>query len=228
MTSDRDNSKKTKIKVTKNGPYLISGRTNIGQQNIATDEENSAIKYETTREYPTRESCTLCRCGQSNNKPFCDGTHTKINFDGTETAGDENYLAKPNIVEGDVLKLFDVEKLCASARVCHRDGGIWELVKQSSAPRAERTACEEASDCPSGRLTVQDKRTGRVLEPALEPSIMLLEDPAMKVSGPIWVRGGIPIESAKGKTYVVRNRVTLCRCGNSANKPFCDSSHYPE
>ena len=34
--------------------------------------------------------------------------------------------------------------------------------------------------------------------------------------------------SAEGKLYEVRNRVTLCRCGKSTNKPFCDSSHYPE
>ena len=43
--------------------------------------------------------------------------------------------------------------------------------------------------------------------------------------GPIWVRGGIPVASADGKTYEVRNRLTLCRCGRSANKPFCDGSH---
>jgi CDGSH-type Zn-finger protein len=45
------------------------------------------------------------------------------------------------------------------------------------------------------------------------------------VSGPIWVRGGIEIESAEGHAYQVRNRVTLCRCGKSQNKPFCDGSH---
>ncbi|UCF09264.1 MAG: CDGSH iron-sulfur domain-containing protein, partial [Thermoplasmata archaeon] len=43
--------------------------------------------------------------------------------------------------------------------------------------------------------------------------------------GPIWVRGRIPIESADGHIYEIRNRVTLCRCGWSSNKPFCDSSH---
>ncbi|MHB8164175.1 MAG: CDGSH iron-sulfur domain-containing protein [Methanoregula sp.] len=30
---------------------------------------------------------------------------------------------------------------------------------------------------------------------------------------------------ADGKPYTVRNRVTLCRCGKSGNKPFCDGSH---
>ncbi|HET8688843.1 MAG TPA: CDGSH iron-sulfur domain-containing protein [Methanosarcina sp.] len=39
------------------------------------------------------------------------------------------------------------------------------------------------------------------------------------------MRGGIPIESADGKQYEIRNRVTLCRCGKSRNKPFCDGSH---
>jgi CDGSH-type Zn-finger protein len=48
------------------------------------------------------------------------------------------------------------------------------------------------------------------------------------VSGPIWVRGGISVYSGQGMLYEVRNRVTLCRCGKSTNKPFCDSSHYPE
>jgi CDGSH-type Zn-finger protein len=56
----------------------------------------------------------------------------------------------------------------------------------------------------------------------------VIEDPQMGVSGPIWVRGGIPVEAVNGKAYEIRNRVTLCRCGKSSNKPFCDSSHYPE
>ena len=73
-----------------------------------------------------------------------------------------------------------------------------------------------------------DKQTGKVVEPKLAKSIVLIEDPAMGVSGPVWVRGGVPVESADGKTYHVRNRLTLCRCGKSKNKPFCDSSHYPE
>src|SRR6266536_1245907 len=43
--------------------------------------------------------------------------------------------------------------------------------------------------------------------------------------GPLWVRGGVPVEAADGFEYEVRNRVTLCRCGYSKNKPFCDGSH---
>jgi CDGSH-type Zn-finger protein len=63
------------------------------------------------------------------------------------------------------------------------------------------------------------------VEPSLAPSIGLVHDTAKKIGGPIWVRGGIPVVGADGKEYEVRNRVTLCRCGASGNKPFCDGSH---
>ena len=46
-----------------------------------------------------------------------------------------------------------------------------------------------------------------------------------KVSGPLWVKGGVAIEASDGFAYETRNRVTLCRCGRSSNKPFCDGTH---
>jgi len=39
------------------------------------------------------------------------------------------------------------------------------------------------------------------------------------------VRGGVRVVAADGEDYEVRNRQTLCRCGQSQNKPFCDGSH---
>ena len=58
-----------------------------------------------------------------------------------------------------------------------------------------------------------------------KPSIGLVEDPSVGVSGPLWVRGGIPVVSSDGVQYEPRNRTTLCRCGASRNKPFCDGTH---
>jgi len=84
---------------------------------------------------------------------------------------------------------------------------------------------QEACDCPSGRLVAWDKATGKAVEPAFEPSIRLIEDPANDCAGPIWLRGGVEVVGADGAGYEVRNRVTLCRCGASQNKPFCDGSH---
>ena len=78
---------------------------------------------------------------------------------------------------------------------------------------------------PAGRLVAWNNATGQPLEPELPISIGLVEDPPEKCSGPIWLRGGIPVVSADGFAYEVRNRMTLCRCGASRNKPFCDGTH---
>ena len=220
--------KEAKIKVTKNGPYLVSGNIPLQKQIIVADSKGTATEWKPSTTYQSQEKYSLCRCGHSKNKPFCDGTHVKIGFDGTETAGQEPYLNHPKEIDGPTLKLADIEDLCASARFCHRAGGIWNLVPKSDDPESKQVAIEENCDCPSGRLVIADKKTGDVIEPNLPKSVGLIEDPAMGVSGPIWVRGGVPVESADGKTYKIRNRVTLCRCGKSGNKPFCDSSHYPE
>jgi CDGSH-type Zn-finger protein len=224
MTSEKSTPK---IKVTKNGPYLVTGGVPVSQQEITTDDQGTPTQYTQLNSYPQTENCALCRCGNSEHKPFCDGHHLTTNFDGTETAGNEEYLNQPKIIEGSVLKLNDVEELCASARFCHRDKGIWNLVPESDHPKSKRIACEEAADCPSGRLVIQDKKTGKLWSPILIHQFSYLKTQNWR-SGPIWVRGGIPVESAEDKIYKTRNRLTLCRCGKSQNKPFCDSSHYPD
>ena len=224
QTSNRVVPKKFKVKVTRNGPYLISGGVLLMEQEITFDGKGYSLGYREVRRYPLQMSYSLCRCGQSKTKPFCDGTHGKVNFDGTETASREPYPELAGRTLGPTLVLLDVEELCASSRFCDRAGGIWKLVEQSDNPKARKLAILEAANCPSGRLVVRDA-DGKAIEPVFEPSIVLVEDPQEDMNGPIWVRGGIPIEAVDGVVYEIRNRVTLCRCGNSANNPFCDGSH---
>ncbi len=214
-----------KIIVSKNGPYLVEGGVPLIWDEICNDDEGYCRKWKEVTRYPIEEKYALCRCGHSMNKPFCDGTHEKIQFNGTETAGNESYLRHPKVVEGKTLKLEDVENLCVHARFCMRAGAIWNLTRQSDIPEARETAIEEACNCPSGRLVLHDKGNGQVIEPELEKSIVVIEYPVRNEHGPLWVRGGIPVVSGDGKSYTVRNRVTLCRCGKSGNKPFCDGSH---
>jgi hypothetical protein len=83
----------------------------------------------------------------------------------------------------------------------------------------------QVNNCPGGRLVAWDRVTGKPIEHHLPVSIGLIEDPAENASGPLWLRGGIPLVSADGFPYEIRIRVTVCRCGASKNKPFCDGSH---
>jgi CDGSH-type Zn-finger protein len=216
-----------KIRVSKNGPYLVSGRVPLAKMAVVTDAEGYAHGWRVEKEYPAQENYALCRCGRSRNMPFCDGTHARVHFDGTETASREAYLDRAEETTGPALELTDVRELCMGAGFCHRAGGIRSLTEESDDPQARQIAIEEAGDCPSGRLVVWDEN-GNPIEPGFQPSIASIEDPERGMSGPIWVRGGIPIEFADGAAYEIRNRVTLCSCGKSMNKPFCDGSHVYE
>jgi CDGSH-type Zn-finger protein len=212
-----------KITVTRNGPYIVSGAIPLLEKEICNDAEGNCRTWKTAKVYPVEDTYALCRCGHSENKPFCDGTHGKIGFNGTGPGISES-PRNTTVIRGPDLTLTDDTHLCVHARFCMRAGGIWDLV-QSEEPGARETAIEEACNCPSGRLVLRDNKTGEVIEPALDKSIVLIEYPAKGEHGPLWVRGGIPVISADGKPYPVRNRVTLCRCGKSGNKPFCDGSH---
>jgi CDGSH-type Zn-finger protein len=213
-----------KIQITKDGPYLVSGSLPLSEQWIVTNAEGDSLEYREEKKFPAQAQYALCRCGESANKPFCDGTHKKVQFDGTETASHEPYLKQAETIKGPTMVLTDQENLCAFARFCDPKGRIWNLVQQDS-PEAQKIAKHEAAHCPAGRLVIWDKATGKAIEPEFEPSLGLIEDTEKKVGGPIWVRGGIPVVSAAGKTYEIRNRLTLCRCGRSDNKPFCNGAH---
>jgi CDGSH-type Zn-finger protein len=56
-----------------NGPYLVRGAV------VVRDADGTEYRLE-------RETIALCRCGGSTNKPFCDGTHSKIGFAAAERA----------------------------------------------------------------------------------------------------------------------------------------------
>lgn len=217
-------SREYRIKVMKNGPYVVTGGVRLTRQSILCDSDGNGHAWREDETLPSPHVYSLCRCGQSKNKPFCDGTHVEVDFDGTEAAAREPYLDQAERIHGPCLDLTDAPPLCAEARFCQPAGGIWDLTRRSDDPEARRIAIREAANCPSGRLVVWDK-DGRLIEPELQPSIVLVEDPQEGASGPIWVRGGIPIESADGTVYEIRNRVTLCRCGKSVRKPFCDGRH---
>jgi CDGSH-type Zn-finger protein len=217
--------KNAKIVVTKGGPYVVSGTVPLEIQTITPNKEGFSWDWVAGKSFPTDAEVHLCRCGQSKKKPFCDGSHEKARWNPKEAASRAPYDEQAQKIEGPGLDLQDAEELCAFARFCDPAGKIWGLMEKTGDPAARALAIREAQHCPAGRLVVSDKKTGKNIEAELPPSIGIVEDPALQCSGPLWVRGGIPIVSENGKAYPVRNRVTLCRCGASDNKPFCNGAH---
>jgi hypothetical protein len=129
------------------------------------------------------------------------------------------------LLEGPGLDVTDAKPLCAEARFCVAYDTVWRGVEHTDDPIVAEHVTRQACLCPAGRYVAWDKETGQPYEIEFEPSIGLVEDPALGVSGGLWVRGGLPVESSDGFVHETRNRVTLCRCGGSENKPFCDGSH---
>ena len=106
--------KDTKIMcLPKDGPYLVSGGLPIGKQIIGIGKEGEPERWIQGKNVPSNQPCLLCRCGESNNKPFCDGTHTKIDFNGTETAVKKPHDKQAQVIDGPTLRLKDASALCA-------------------------------------------------------------------------------------------------------------------
>ncbi|UFX47546.1 CDGSH iron-sulfur domain-containing protein [Bradyrhizobium sp. 41S5] len=222
MTSEKS---KARVTVSENGPYMVTGDIPLAKQTIMTNAEDGSEAWQEGPAVAHRQTYTLCRCGASQTKPFCDGSHLKIGFVGTETASGDAYLDHANLLNGPILQLTDAESLFAFGRFCDPNGSVWSQVAQTDDRGVRTMFVRQVNECPSGRLVAWDKTSGKPVEHALPVSIGLIEDPEQQCSGPLWLRGGIPAVAADRFEYEVRNRVTLCRCGESKNKPFCDGTH---
>ncbi len=224
---------KKRIKIQQGGPYEVDADIPLTSAAIETDEVGTSERWRTVKHYEDHltapdeadEPYYLCRCGHSNNKPYCDGSHKTVGFEGTEYADkDAAYLDGCRIYQGGGVDLLDNVSFCASMRFCDRGIGAWQAAIDSDDPANKDLAIEEANNCASGRLTAVGKDMVRI-EPELAPEVSPVEDTAAGQRGPLWVKGGIELIGADGKSYEVRNRMTLCRCGASKNMPFCDVSH---
>src|SRR4030042_1121367 len=104
------------IKVTKNGPYVVSGKLPISEQIIIVNKEGVPVEWGPGKKYPLQEKCGLCRCGGSNNKPFCDGTHGKNGF--TDKKLTDGSLNQRNNYVGKKITIHDNRGICAHAGFC--------------------------------------------------------------------------------------------------------------
>lgn len=123
----------------RDGPYYVRGSVTIQQP------DGTTLTQETR--------AALCRCGASQNKPFCDNSHRASGFQASSFRGDGELPVNAQPADADALTII--------------------------------------------------------------PS----------TNGPLLLRGAFELVDADGVVHYRGRRAALCRCGGSANKPFCDGSH---
>ncbi len=210
-----------RIEVTVDGPYQIRGDPPVVRTAPIETEYGEPVAWAPDAPLEAPADARLCRCGRSSAKPFCDDSHLEDGgFDGTEVADRGAFDDRAHAYRGRDLTLHDDISLCTHAGFCgDRFETVWQMMPRSDDPEVRDRIRHMTALCPSGRIVTEMEGADARDEPGFEPSI------AIEANGPVWVRGGIPVVAADGTPYEVRNRQTLCRCGGSGNKPFCDGTH---
>ncbi len=204
-----DETNEHRISVLNGGTYRVEGGVPI------LDHDGTGI------EAPPAYS--LCRCGGSKNKPFCDGTHKSNNFNGQEFATKDTASDRSDTYETEGITIHDDRSRCAHAGVC--TDNLSEVFKLGVEPwiDADGAQADEiarvVSQCPSGALSYSMPASSEPVESHPGPSITVARD------APYAVRG-VQVIAGDGEAYDARERQTLCRCGGSRMKPFCDGSHW--
>lgn len=223
-------SRKKRITVIKNGPYGVCGGVPLVSKTQIVSEFGEPLTWKKDGELKTpAEEYHLCRCGQSGHKPFCDGTHRQIGFDGTEQAKTHGPADFQFDFRGGTRLIVKKDPaICMNSGYCGmRDAGISQFVAASGDTKLRSLTIAMVERCPSGALTYKIEKGSDDIEPDLPEQIAITTEITSDgpIAGPLWVTGGIPVERSDGQPFDERNRVTLCNCGLSRNKPLCDGTH---
>ena len=205
MTKKCDRKGTPRITFSKNTPYLLSDLDHYFDFNGNKTKINKVAIF--------------CRCGKSENMPFCDGNHAKdgMNMEKSpDRAQDKvkDYQGKDITVhfnlgvcshDGTCLKLSDVFEKCRRPWILPDNGTLKDII-------------ETIKKCPSGALSysvdgVQHKDLDR------EPAVRI------EKGGPLKTEGFIELRDDMGSCPESAEHYCLCRCGESKNHPFCDGTH---
>lgn len=197
-------AEKVTIEATPAGPYVVTGTVRL--------ERADGV------ELPSEPVTSLCRCGRSKTKPFCDGSHAEA-----PSAFENDAGGTPGRIvayRGREITVHDNRALCSHSGIClarlpgvfRKDQARW-IVPDAADVESVKGAVRA---CPSGALS-------------FEGSDPLAEDAPARVrvarNGPYEVVGAELRGEVSWGAGAVRGRYALCRCGASRNKPFCDGSH---
>ena len=206
------------ITVLPGGPYLVAGSVPVTAKTPIMSEHGEPLTWKTDRPDEVKEKAALCRCGASSNKPYCDGTHASTEWDSSENAPEGTYAERAKSYGGEGIDVIDDRPICVHAGFCgNQVTNVWKMAAKTGDTQIRAQAMAMIERCPSGALTYDVE--GETIEPDLPVEVAVIPD------GPLWVTGGIEVTGADGTPLERRNRVTLCRCGQSSAKPLCDGSH---
>ena len=200
-------SSETDVNITpmQNGPYLVKNLKQLS--NVKGPIESG-------------ETVALCRCGASSNKPFCDGSHQAIGFNSDKTDG--RLTDKKEVYIGTEITINDNRSICAHSGVCTDNLSAVFRLKQEPFINPNAASVNEIINiikkCPSGALSYTAKDDH--VEENTESAVMVAPN------GPYVVSGAVDLLETKRGEGASKTQVTLCRCGASKNKPFCDGSHW--
>lgn len=207
----------TAIDATPNGPLAVTGNVPLSRRRKLETDQGEPLAWHRTTVIETRDRYLLCRCGRSSNKPFCDNSHAAAGFE-ADDHDHGTYAERSAALGGTGLTVRDDRSICEHAGFCgNRATNVWKAVADTDDVNVRTMVVAMVEHCPSGALTYE--LDGVDAEPLLPQEIGVVDD------GPLWVTGGIPVSLPDGTRIETRNRVTLCRCGASGNKPLCDGSH---
>lgn len=226
---EQPTSPQKSITIAKNGPYIVQGKVPLVRKTQVVSEHGEPLTWKKEETLDSGgEAYYLCRCGQSAQHPFCDGTHRRIGFDGSESAGEEPSAERRVRMGGTRIIVEKDTSLCIDSGFCGlRNVSLAQFLAASNHTQARSLIIAMVERCPSGALTYRFEEGETDIEPDLPQQIADTTEITSggPIAGPLWVTGDIPVERSDGHPLETRNRVTLCNCGHSRNKPLCDGSH---
>ncbi len=163
----------------------------------------------------------LCRCGGSKMKPYCDGTHNEEGLN--EVKKKDRVPDKVKTYPGEDIIIYDNRGVCSHDGSCvdrlpavfDKDRKPW--IKPDAASVTE--IIKTIEHCPSGALSYGFGERRYQEWGQDTPAITTSKD------GPLKVTGGVLLKDDGGCQPECKEHYTLCRCGGSHNKPFCDGDH---
>lgn len=197
-----------KITLMPNGPISLN----------AEGEDFPVLQTATGGDIKLEKTAYLCRCGSSQNKPYCDGAHAGAGYSDANTCANDALRD----FEGPGITVHFNRAICSGAAACvhnlpavfKSEGDDWIQPGEGSVEEVVATVRK----CPSGALTFTiDGQTEVLQEDGISVNIVK--------NGPYEIKGPVEFDAPKWSVNASKTNFALCRCGKSENAPFCDYSH---